>query len=111
VNHVPAATSSVARLRNRECDERNGRENQFGELVEQNRGTNLNAFTDSEETGYFYSLPSNQIELWAYLESERFLHPVLREFYKEREVVHEERRLGESDPFGRLFEQFVAAAL
>ena len=85
-------------------------ENQFGELVERNGGTNLNAFTDNEETGYFYSLPSNQIELWAYLESERFLHPVLREFYKEREVVHEERRLGESDPFGRLFEQFVATA-
>ncbi|HWY22536.1 MAG TPA: pitrilysin family protein [Candidatus Acidoferrum sp.] len=85
-------------------------ENQFGELVEQNGGTNLNAFTDTEETGYFYSLPSNQVELWAYLESERFLHPVLREFYKERDVVHEERRLGESDPFSRLFEQFTAAA-
>jgi len=85
-------------------------ENQFGELVEQNGGTNLNAFTDNEETGYFYSLPSNQVELWASLESERFLHPVLREFYKEREVVHEERRLGESDPFGRLFEQFLATA-
>jgi len=85
-------------------------ENQFGELVEQNGGTGLNAFTDNEETGYFYSLPSNQVELWAYLESERFLHPVLREFYKEREVVHEERRLGESDPFGRLFEEFMATA-
>jgi predicted Zn-dependent peptidase len=85
-------------------------ENQFGELIEQNGGTGLNAFTDNEETGYFYSLPSNQVELWAYLESERFLHPVLREFYKEREVVHEERRLGESDPFGRLFEEFMATA-
>jgi len=85
-------------------------ENQFGELVEQNGGTGLNAFTDNEETGYHYSFPSNQVELWAYLESERFLHPVLREFYTEREVVHEERRLGESDPFGRLFEQFMATA-
>lgn len=85
-------------------------ENQFGEIVEQNGGTHLNAFTDNEETGYFYSFPSNQVELWAYLESERFLHPVLREFYKERDVVHEERRLGESDPFGRLFEQFMATA-
>lgn len=85
-------------------------ENQFGEIVEQNGGTGLNAFTDNEETGYHYSFPSNQIELWAYLESERFLHPVLREFYKERDVVHEERRLRESDPFGRLFEQFMATA-
>jgi predicted Zn-dependent peptidase len=85
-------------------------ENQFGQIVEQEGGRGLNAFTDNEETGYHYSFPSNQVELWAYLESERFLHPVLREFYKEREVVHEERRLSESDPFGRLFEQFLATA-
>jgi predicted Zn-dependent peptidase len=85
-------------------------ENQFGEIVEQKGGTGLNAFTSNEETAYHYSFPSNQVELWAYLESERFLHPVLREFYKERDVVHEERRLSESQPFGRLLEQFVGAA-
>ncbi len=85
-------------------------ENQFGQIVEQQGGRGLNAFTDSEETGYHYSFPSNQVELWAYLESERFLHPVLREFYKERDVVHEERRLSESNPFGRLIEQFLATA-
>jgi predicted Zn-dependent peptidase len=85
-------------------------ENQFGQIVEEHGGTGLNAFTDNEETGYHYSFPSNQVDLWAYLESERFLHPVLREFYKERDVVHEERRLSESDPFGRLFEQFLATA-
>ena len=84
-------------------------ENQFGQIVEQHGGTQLNAFTSNEETGYFYAFPSNQVELWAYLESSRFLHPVFREFYKEREVVHEERRLSESQPFGRLFEQFVGA--
>jgi predicted Zn-dependent peptidase len=85
-------------------------ENQFGEIVEQKGGTGLNAFTSNEETGYHYSFPSNQVELWAYLESERFLHPVMREFYKERDVVHEERRLSESQPFGRLFEQFAGTA-
>jgi len=84
--------------------------NEFGEIVERGGGTGLNAFTSNEETGYFYSFPSNKVELWAYLESERFLHPVFREFYKEREVVHEERRLSESQPFGRLFEQFLGAA-
>ncbi len=86
------------------------KENQFGEIVEQKGGTGLNAFTSSDETAYHYSFPSNEVELWAYLESERFLHPVFREFYKERDVVHEERRLGESSPFGRLFEQFSGAA-
>src|SRR5207237_4443563 len=62
-------------------------------------------------TAYFYSLPSNRVELCAYLDSERFLHPVFREFYKEREVVHEERRMRtESSPVGRLIEQALAAA-
>jgi len=85
-------------------------ENQFGQIIEQKGGEGLNAFTDNEETGYHYSLPSNDLELWAYMESERFLHPVMREFYKERDVVHEERRLSESQPMGRLFEQFMGAA-
>jgi predicted Zn-dependent peptidase len=85
-------------------------ENQFGEIVEQKGGEGLNAFTTNEETAYHYSFPSNDFELWAYLESDRFLHPVFREFYKERDVVHEERRLSESQPFGRLFEQFLGAA-
>jgi predicted Zn-dependent peptidase len=85
--------------------------NQFGKIVEQNGGNDLNAFTDYDETGYHYSLPANRLELWAYLESERFLHPVMREFYKERNVVIEERRLRtDSNPIGRLLEQFNASA-
>jgi predicted Zn-dependent peptidase len=85
--------------------------NQFAKIVEQNGGAGLNAFTDLDETAYHYSLPANRLELWAYLESERFLHPVLREFYKERNVVIEERRMRtDSNPTGRLIEQFTAAA-
>jgi len=85
--------------------------NQFGKIIEQSGGQDLNAFTDYDETAYHYSLPANRLELWAYLESERFLHPVLREFYKERNVVIEERRLRtDSNPTGRLLEQFNAAA-
>jgi predicted Zn-dependent peptidase len=61
--------------------------NEFGKIIEQNGGEDLNAFTSYDETGYHYSLPENRLELWAYLESERFLHPVMREFYKERDVV------------------------
>lgn len=83
----------------------------FGEIVERQGGEGLNAFTSDEETGYFYSFPSNRVELWAYLDSERFLHPVMREFYKERDVVYEERRMRtESQPEGRLIEQFLATA-
>ena len=85
--------------------------NEFGKIIEQNGGEDMNAFTNFDETGYHYSFPENRLELWAYLESERFLHPVMREFYKERNVVIEERRLRtDSNPIGRLIEQFTAAA-
>jgi predicted Zn-dependent peptidase len=85
--------------------------NAFGKLVEQNGGEDMNANTSYDETAYHFSLPENRLELWAYLESERFLHPVMREFYKERNVVIEERRMRtDSNPIGRLVEQFVAAA-
>lgn len=85
--------------------------NELGKIIEENGGEGLNAFTSYDETGYHYSLPENRLELWAYLESERFLHPVMREFYKERNVVIEERRLRtDSNPIGRLLEQFTAAA-
>jgi predicted Zn-dependent peptidase len=85
--------------------------NEFGEIVERQGGVGLNASTDWDETNYFYSFPENRLELWAYLESERFLHPVMREFYKERDVVMEERRMRtDSSPQGRLIEQFLAAA-
>ena len=85
--------------------------NEFGKIVEQNGGEDMNASTSYDETEYHYSLPVNRLELWAYLESERFLHPVLREFYKERNVVIEERRMRtDSNPFGRLQEQFTEEA-
>jgi predicted Zn-dependent peptidase len=85
--------------------------NEYPRILESNGAEGLNAFTNEDETGYHYSLPSNRLELWAYMESERFLHPVMREFYKERNVVIEERRLRtDSNPIGRLLEQFVTAA-
>jgi len=85
--------------------------NEFGQIVESEGGAGLNASTDLDETVYYYSFPENRLELWAYLESERLLHPVMREFYKERDVVMEERRMRtDSSPQGRLLEQFLAAA-
>ncbi len=85
--------------------------NAYGQIVEENGGTGMNAQTDDDETIYFYSFPSNRFQLWAYLESERFVQPVMREFYKERDVVFEERRMRtDSNPTGRLVEQFIATA-
>jgi predicted Zn-dependent peptidase len=85
--------------------------NQFVEIVQRNGGEGVNASTNEDETQYFYSMPENRLELWAYLESERFLHPVMRQFYDERNVVIEERRMRtDSNPVGRLIEQFTTAA-
>ncbi len=85
--------------------------NELGEIVEREGGVGLNASTSYDETQYLYSMPQNRLELWAYLESERFLHPTMRDFYKERDVVMEERRMRtDSQPVGRLVEQFLSSA-
>jgi predicted Zn-dependent peptidase len=87
-------------------------ENEYDRIVESNGGVGMNAGTGEDSTNYFYSFPENRIELWFYLESERFLHPVFREFYKERDVVREERRMRvESSPQGKLVEALLATAI
>ena len=85
--------------------------NEMSELYERNGGVGLNASTGKDFTRYVVSLPSNRLELWAAVESDRMANPVLREFYKEKDVVLEERRLRyENSPDGRLYEAFIAAA-
>ncbi len=85
--------------------------NAFAQLAEQNGAEGLNASTAEDSTQYFWSMPSNRLELWAYMESGRIGHPVEREFYKERDVVQEERRMRiDSSPVGRLVEQMLATA-
>jgi predicted Zn-dependent peptidase len=85
--------------------------NEYDRVVESNGGVGMNAGTGEDSTTYFYSFPANRLELWFLLESERFLNPVYREFYKERDVVREERRMRiESSPQGQLVEGLLAAA-
>jgi predicted Zn-dependent peptidase len=85
--------------------------NQFTDVAERNGATGVNAETGLDETMYFWSMPENRLELWAWLESGRLADAVPREFYKERDVVIEERRMRtDSNPEGRLFEQFTATA-
>ncbi len=86
--------------------------NLYPQIIEENGGVGMNAETQEDSTEYFYNFPANRVELWFYLESARFLHPVTREFYKERSVVREERRMRtESSPDGKLFEQMLATAM
>jgi predicted Zn-dependent peptidase len=86
--------------------------NLYPQIIEENGGVGMNAGTGEDSTDYFYNFPANRVELWFYLESARFLHPVYREFYKERDVVREERRMRiESDPQGKLMEAMLATAI
>ncbi|HBE31162.1 MAG TPA: peptidase M16 [Cyanobacteria bacterium UBA11369] len=87
------------------------KQNELGQIVEQAGGVGLNANTSTDATRYFYSFPANKLELWMSLESERFLFPVFREFYKEKQVILEERRLRtDNSPIGQMMEAFSDVA-
>ena len=86
-------------------------QNKFGQIIEQAGGQGLNATTSADATRYFYSLPSNKLELWMSLEANRFLDPVFREFYEEKEVILEERRMRvDNSPIGQMVEAFLETA-
>jgi predicted Zn-dependent peptidase len=80
---------------------------QMDQIYTKNGGEFLNAGTDADATAYFMRLPKNKLELWAWLESDRLANPVFREFYSERDVVFEERRMRtDSTPLGKFDEEF-----
>lgn len=83
---------------------------EYEEVLSREGASGFNAYTSQDYTCFVVSLPSNKVELWMSLESDRFANPVLREFYKERDVVTEERRMMENRPAGRLNEEFGAIA-
>lgn len=86
-------------------------QNEFGKIVEIQGGVGLNAATSADSTVYYYSFPANKLELWMSLESERFRQPVFREFYQEKQVILEERRLRtDNSPNGKMFEAFLDTA-
>jgi len=80
---------------------------EFDKVYTAEGGSGLNAFTNEDMTVFFITVPANKLELWFWMESDRLLHPVFREFYSERDVVREERRMRvESDPIEKFEEQF-----
>jgi predicted Zn-dependent peptidase len=80
--------------------------NEFDLVYTAAGGSGMNAYTTSDYTAYFVTVPANKLELWMWMESERIFHPVFREFYSERDVVFEERRMRtESTPVGKFYEQ------
>ena len=85
--------------------------NEFIDMFRQEGEAGINAYTSNDATQYINSLPSNKLEFWMAMTSDRFLNPIFREFYKEKDVVMEERRLGlETRPIGKLIEDFFATA-
>lgn len=70
-------------------------------------GSGMNAGTSNDFTIYFINVPANKLELWFWMEADRLRNAVFREFYSERDVVHEERRLRtDSTPTGKFNELF-----
>jgi predicted Zn-dependent peptidase len=83
--------------------------NEYDELVSRAGGVGLNASTSKDVTRYYIQLPANRLELWFRMESDRLLNPVFREFYSERDVVLEERRMRvENTSWGRVNEALSA---
>ena len=86
-------------------------QNEFDRIYSEAGKAGLNAFTSQDWTCYHVNLPANRLELWALMESERMRDPVMREFYKERDVVSEERRMRtETSPSGQLWEHLLTTA-
>ena len=83
---------------------------QFEQILTIDGASGLNASTGNDATRYYLSFPSNKPEVWMYMESNRFYDPVLREFYKERDVIMEERRMSENNPSDKLYEDFLSVA-
>jgi predicted Zn-dependent peptidase len=82
---------------------------EYDKVYSEAGGSGINATTNEDLTLYFLTVPANKLELWFWMESDRLAHPVFREFYSERDVVYEERRLRtESTPTGPFDEEFEA---
>ncbi len=85
---------------------------EFSEIVEQ-AGGSLNAYTSFDVTNYFVLLPSNQLELGLWLESERLLHPVIDSvgIATQKDVVTEEmKQTRDNQPYGRVLTETLKRA-
>jgi predicted Zn-dependent peptidase len=83
--------------------------NEFDKIYTSAGASGMNAGTDHDYTVYFINVPANKLELWFWMESDRLINPVFREFYAERDVVYEERRMRtDSTPTGKFEEEFDA---
>lgn len=86
-------------------------QNEFDQIYTRNGSAEFNAQTGYDLTTYFVSLPANRLDLWFNMESDRLKHPAFREFFPERDVVSEERRLSvENNSDSKMMEQLIGTA-
>ncbi len=80
----------------------------FSKEYEKRGAANFNASTDKDITRYYVSFPKKELDFWAKMETDRILNPVIRQFYEERDVILEERKMRfENSPEGKMYESFL----
>ena len=83
--------------------------NEYDKLMSVIGAEGTNAFTSQDMTVYVEDIPSNQIENWAKIEADRFMHPVLRGFHTELETIYEEKNMSLTQDSRKVWEAMDAA--
>ena len=81
--------------------------NEYDKLIQSIGGDGCNAWTSYDETSYMSEIPSNQVENWAKIESERFKNAVIRGFHTELETVYEEYNMSLTRDNNKVIQQFL----
>lgn len=79
--------------------------NEYDKMMTAIGSEGSNAFTSDDETCYTENIPSNELDTWAKIQSDRFQNMVIRGFHTELEAVYEEYNIGLTDDS---FKEYVA---
>jgi predicted Zn-dependent peptidase len=82
--------------------------NEYDKLMSAIGASGTNAYTSNDATVYQENIPSNQIENWAKIQSERFANPVIRLFHTELETVYEEKNMSLTNDGSKVYEAMLA---
>ena len=82
--------------------------NEYDKMMKSIGGQSSNAHTWYEETVYNEDFPSNAVDKFLALQSERFRNPILRIFHTELEAVYEEKNRSLDNDNSKLYEQTAA---
>ncbi|HET6224964.1 MAG TPA: insulinase family protein, partial [Bacteroidia bacterium] len=82
--------------------------NEYPKMISSLGAVGTNAYTSLDRTYYQNDIPSNQLDKWLSIESERFRNPVLRLFHTELEAVYEEKNRGLDDDKRKIWENILS---